>query len=255
MPRRVRRIIGVAPVALSLVLLACGAPSHLPSAASSPRRTAGAVSPTPSPLPASVWVLTPLGLNLRSSPGTSAQVLATLAQGAQLQVSGEVPAGSSGTAWLHVTLTSQGLAGYVVDDPTLVTSEPMSLHVEAASGYSNLFPSSWSLQEGNPAVMTAPPSEPLGPTLQIQTAASTSQLMKVPTGPAQEIRQESPVLVWGKTTYLTVYHLTSGNYEFAVQVQFTSLAMLFVYQQPDRAGSDTTLFKQILGSVIVPGQS
>ncbi|HUZ90068.1 MAG TPA: SH3 domain-containing protein [Candidatus Acidoferrales bacterium] len=252
-----RRIIGVVGAVIGcLLIVGCSGNGGLDRLASSARRASPSPlqpSPSPSGLPAAVWVLSPLGLNLRASPNPQGQVLTTLSQGAELNVLDLVAATDAGAGWLHVRFADSGTEGYVSDDPALLIDEAVSQHVESTSGYSNLFPSSWSLVSGNPAVMSAPPSDQSQASLSIQTATTTAQLPKAPAAAATELRQESPILIYGKTTYLTVYKLHSGAYEFVASAQFATLAALFDFHQSASAGSGTGLFKTLLSSVIIPG--
>ena len=250
-PARVRRIIGAGTLGLGVLLLAACAPQIAP-VRPAPSSAARIASPSAAPLPAAIWVLSPLGLNLRSQPDPNAAVLTTLSWGSKLRVLGSLPASASGPGWFQVSYAAAAQSGYVSSDPSLVTSLDVSQHVESTSGYSNLFPSDWGLEPGNPAVMATPPSQALGKSLLIQTAPTLAGLMSAPASASTVVRQESPVLVYGQTTYLTVYRLSSGDFEFVVRAQFSSMAMLFDFKQPAAAGSDTTLFKTLLASVIVP---
>jgi len=240
--------------ALALLLAGCLSPgsSHPAPAASTPRTSGGA---TPSAAPtlqsASVWVLNPVGVNIRAQPDTAAQRVTTLTQGAKLDVQEQRQV--AGATWLHVKSASGQIDGWVLDRADLVIHFDVSQHFEGA-GWSILFPTAWTLQTGNPTTFTAPASDTLGSSLLVQMAASTDKLLATPTAAGQEVRQESPIEVYGKTTYLTVYKLASGAWEFAVKVQYDAQrSFLFDYKQSARPDADTSLFKQLLTSVIVQG--
>jgi len=201
----------------------------------------------------SVWVVSSVGLNVRSAPDPNANRLATLTPSAQLTVSEKQTVG--GDTWLHIK-TQSGVEGWVLDHPDLVIHRAVSLHVEQGAGYSIVFPAEWSPASGNPATFTGT-SGPTGGSMMIQTADDPSKLAATPTTPGQELRQESPVEVYGRTTFLTIYKTDAGGFEYVVKVQFpkAKAAYLFDFRQPAGSSPDTSLFKQLLGSVIVFGES
>ena len=240
--------------ALGLVLgAACVInPSSNPGAASAGRI---AVSEVPKTVisNSSVWVVSAVGLNIHSSPDINATRIATVAQSVRLDVSEKSTVGAA--TWLHVKSEGGNAEGWVLDQPDLVIHRQVSLHVEQ-SGWSILFPSEWSPVSGNPATFTGS-SGATGGTMLIQTADDPSKLMATPISPGHELRQESPIEVYGRTTYLTVYKSDAGGFEFDVKLQFpkTKIAYLLDFKQPTGTGDgDTTLFKQLLDSVIVPGE-
>ncbi len=237
----------------SALLAAAGCLTSAPSgrSASAPRIivTEGPTAVTAALEP--VWVLTPVGLNVRAEPDPQSQRVATLTQGAKLDVQQSRKFGTQ--TWLRVRSQSGQVDGWVLDDPDLVIHRAVSQHVESTAGYSNLFPATWTLKSGNPATMTSPPSDPEGGSLLIQSTDDVDKLLATPDSAGKELRQESPIEVYGKTTYLTVYQLDAGGYEFAVRVKFAKSAYLFLYKQSARPQADTSLFKTLLSSVIVPG--
>ena len=227
-------------------------PTSSPGTASAPRLTVTEVPKSPGTAN-SIWVVSPVGLNVRSAPDPQATRLTTLTQGARLDISEKQTVGSD--TWLHVKTQSGQFEGWVVDRPDLVVHRGVSLHVEQGSGYSILFPAEWSPASGNPATFTGPSGQGGGSML-IQTADDLGKLMAVPTSPGRELRQESPIEVYGRTTYMTLYKLDAGGFEFVVKVQFpkSKVAYLFDYRQPGGTEPDTSLFKTLLSSVIVPGE-
>jgi SH3 domain-containing protein len=220
--------------------------------ASSSRSPSAAATASPAgQQPSAVWVLNPVGVNVRSGPDTSADRVTTLTQGARLDVVGQQVA--NGQTWLHVQSTSGQVQGWVLDRADLLIHVEVAQHIEPA-GWSILFPKAWDLQTGNPTTFTGPPSDPEGGALLVQTSNSTDHLLSTPRTAGGEVRQESPLEVYGKTTYLTVYKLDAGGWEFAVRLQYdANRAFLFDYRQSQRPDADTSLFKQLLTSVIVQG--
>jgi hypothetical protein len=223
-------------------------------AASAPRVRVSELSPTPGFSANTVWVLSPVGLNVRSSPDPAATRLTTLAQDAKLTVAEKQSVGSD--TWLHVKTESGQFEGWVLDRPDLVIHRAVSLHVESGSGYSILFPAEWSPASGNPATFTGPSTGAGAGSMVVQTGDDPTKLIATPTQPGKEVRQESPIEVYGRTTFLTIYQLDAGGFEFDVKLQFpkSKVAYLFNYRQPQGSNPDTSLFKQLLASVIVPGE-
>jgi hypothetical protein len=230
-----------------------GSSSHSGSPATAPRVSASEVPSAPGPGTA-VYVLAPLGLNIHSAPDSSAPKITTIGQSARLDVTETNKVGSE--IWLHVTSQSGQFAGWVLDRPDLVTHQRVSLHVESGAGWSILFPADWSPTSGNPATFTGAPGDTLGSSMLIQTAPDPAQLLATPTTAGKELRQESPIEVYGLTTFLTIYRLDSGGYEYDVKAQFpkSKVAYLFDYKQTRAKDANTTMFKQLLDSVIVPGE-
>lgn len=225
--------------------------SGTPPAAASAPRIEISVIPAPSAGAdagtGAVWVLTPLGLNVRSQPATSADRVTTLSQGTRLDV---LTTQAVGTAtWLQVKNQSGTIQGWVLDDPLLVGHREMSLHLDSAR-WSILFPATWSYQQGNPAAFNAPASE--GGDLLVQTGATPDGLLKVPTVTGSELKQESPVEVYGVTTFITDYQLNGGGFEYEVRLRWSDhLAFLFLFQSGRQASPDSTLFRTMLASVII----
>lgn len=234
-----------------MLVAACG-----PATGSSRMASGERVRATPTPkAPNSVWVLSPVGLNVHTAPSEGAPRVEVAAQDAQLTVSGRDQVGSQ--VWLRITDQDSNAQGWILDESDLVSSRSLSLHVQAPAGWSILFPSNWSLAAGNPCTFTAPPHDPDGISMLVQTATDPTQLLQLPLHPGRQLRQISPVLVYGTTTYLTIYALNSGGYEFDVEVQFpkTSVAYLFDFRQGSRPQPDPAFFEDLLSTVIVPGES
>lgn len=243
-----RRVLGVFSV------IAVGACSPLPSQGSSPAasapRTYGG-QPAPSPVNVDqVWVLSNVGLNLRSDAGTSAQSIGQVNWGERLVVSETRDVGAD--RWLHVK-RSTGEEGWVVGrfkGEDTVATHAMSQHFADGGLYHNLFPADWALQKGDPATFTAPPSDQSRSILLIQTADDSSKLQPTPLMPGKPVRDQGPVLVYGVTEYYTIYHLDGGGFEFDLKMQASKTGYLFDFRQ---AGSqpDPALFEALLGTVVL----
>jgi hypothetical protein len=248
------KVVAFALLGAAACVINPGSSSPGGSAATAPRVSASDAPSAPAPGSA-VYVVTPLGLNIHSAPDSAAPKITTIGQSARLDITETNKVGSE--TWLHVKTQSGQFAGWVLDRPDLVTHQRVSLHVEAGAGWSMLFPADWSPTSGNPATFTGAPGDTLGTSMLIQTAADPAQLLATPTTPGKELRQESPIEVYGLTTFLTVYRLDGGGYEYDVKAQFpkSKVAYLFNYKQTRAKDADTTMFKQLLDSVIVPGEA
>jgi hypothetical protein len=247
--RIIRAALRLASVAVVGVLAGCtlqgGNASHTASSATvvvTPLPTATAAGGS-----ASVWVLTPVGLNLRASPAASSERLAILARGAQLDVLGSQSSG--GQTWLHVRGHSGGgTDGWVLDDATLVIHRAVNLHFESSGGWSILFPAEWQLKA------TATPTEftGAGQLLQVWWGSDPKALPAPPGSPGKDTHDEGPIDVDGKTTFLTVYQLDAGGYEYddLVRVSDNPVRVFeFRFRDSGTAG-DTSLFKQLLAGVV-----
>lgn len=240
-----------AAAALTVLVMASGCGVNNSSSgqpAGSPRVISHSPAKTPTPGPGKVWVISPIGLNVRSGPDVQSTRVATLAQGADLTVLEQRQTG--GQTWLHIRTQSGLTDGWVLDAPELVIHRAVSQHLD--NGWSILFPDKWEFKEGNPATFTSPPTDPDGGLLLVQTADDASKLLTTPLTAGKELREEAPVEIYGKTTFITIYQLTAGGYEFASTVKSDSKkTFLFDYKQSARPEADTALFHQLLASVIL----
>ncbi len=193
-----------------------------------------------------IWVLTPVGLNMRASPDASAQRLATLQQGVELDV---LDRQQGVQTWLKVRGHESGtVVGWVLDSPDLVIHRSVGLHFDPNQGWSTLFPTEWTLSNSG-AQTTFTGS---GQLISVVLGNDTSNLPKTPLSAGQEVRQESPVEIYGKTTYITVYQLSSGGFEYESSAKFSpTKSLLFSFRDTAARSGDTGLFKQLLASVIV----
>jgi hypothetical protein len=247
---RVSRIIRSALLGLGLAALAgCTLNPTTSNTASAPRVQVTQVTKTPNTPSNAVWVLTPIGVNVRAGPDITSAKLTVIAQDARLDISESRKVGAE--TWLHVKSQSGQVEGWVLDSPETVIHREMAQHVEQ-NVYSNLFPAEWQLNSGNPANMTAPAGGAEQASLLIQTAPDPNQLPATPTHPGQELRQEANLDLYGKSVFLTIYKLNSGGYEFTVKTKCKTFAYLLDYQQGSRSQPDTSLFKSLLSSAYAP---
>jgi len=219
------------------------------STASAPRVQVTQVPATANTPANAVWVLTPIGVNVRASPDINSAKLTVIAQGARLDISQRQKAGAQ--TWLHVKSQSGQVEGWVLDSTDTVIHREVAQHVEQGA-YSNLFPAEWQLSSGNPATMTAPSGDTEQASLLIQTAPDPNQLPATPTKAGQELRQEPDLDLYGHPTFLTVYRLNGGGFEFSVKTKCKTLAYLLDYQEGGKSQPDTSLFKALLSSMYAP---
>ena len=245
-----RRIIrGASLASLTAAAVWLGACSGGSGNARPPATATAALTARPSPSASvqagPVWVLTPVGLNMRASPDTSAERLATLQQGVELDVLDQQQGAQT---WLKVRGHDSGtVVGWVLDSPDLLIHRPVSLHFDPNQGWSTLFPTDWTLSNsGSQTTFTGS-----GQLLSVVTGNDIANLPAPPLSAGQEVRQESPVEIYGKTTYITVYQLGSGGFEYDSSAKFSSKALLFSFRDTAARTGDTGLFKQLLASVIV----
>ena len=126
----------------------------------------------------SLTVLSPIGLNVRKAPSSSAPVLGTAAQGAVFTVVGTT---SSAGGWFNVKGAT--VTGWITSEPTL--SAPGTFHHYSSSDFAALYPATWT-----EAPLAAPPPTP--PTSSA-TAAATSTTVAAATPTGVQFRPSSGV--------------------------------------------------------------
>ncbi|HEY8642415.1 MAG TPA: SH3 domain-containing protein [Candidatus Dormibacteraeota bacterium] len=248
MSRIIRIASGASLAAATLLLAACSGGSGSTHTASS---ASTAITPRPSPSASldtsPVWVLTPVGLNIRAQPDATSERLGTFQQGVQLDV---LDRQSGAQNWLKVRGHDSGtVVGWVLDSPDLLIHRSVALHFDPNQGWSTLFPTDWTLStSGAQTTFTGS-----GQLLSVVSGNVVANLPNTPLSAGHQVRQESPVEIYGKTTYITVYQLDAGGFEYDSSAGFgpPQKALLFSFRDTSARTSDTGLFKQLLASVIV----
>jgi len=245
--KRCGRARPAAALLAALLAGACGfggTPAPRPSPTPSPSPTVTA-SPTPAAA-ASYWVLATLGLRVHQAPDPAAAVVTVVRPGAQLDVSAAQDV--NGTHWLHVHAHgSPDIDGWVINDPTLLTSMPMQQHDDPGLGYSLLFPTGWTYTAGDRIGVFS--SADGSQKLTVETAAALDQLPPTPTAPGQLDHQEGPLDVYGQSPLLSYYRLDGGGWELDLGFLWSAgRAYGFVFRT---ATADATILKVILNSVII----
>jgi hypothetical protein len=174
-------------------------------------------------------------------------VVTVLRPGAQLDATAMQTVGSA--VWLHVHAHNDAaIDGWVVDDPSLVTDIPMQQHDDSSLGYSLLFPANWSYVAVGTAQsqFTSPDGKQK---LLLSTADTVAHLPAAPSSPGKADHEEGPVDVYGKSPVITYYKLDAGGFELDLSFLWTTgRAFEFSFREPM---ADSSLFKQILASVII----
>jgi len=238
----------VPAVVCALLVVACSAPG--PGAggpASSARQT------TPTPLTGqprattgSVWILPSLGLQVHAQPSLSSRNVYTLACGDQVTAVAQQHA--SGQDWLHVKGAGGNVDGWIVDSPQYEIDRSMTSY-SLGGTMTMLYPTTWSVQSGNPAIFTAPAGDPVGGTLHLQSAPNAGTLPAVPIAAGTEDSgAESSISLDGIPTQVFVYLTNGGGTEYFVERTLGTLVYLIDLQQPQSTPS-TTFFLQLLASV------
>jgi hypothetical protein len=198
-----------------------------------------------------VWVLSPVGLNIRTKAAESSDKVATATQGDKLLVEGSTRNGKQ--TWLHVQSESGATKGWVLDEPALVIHREVKRYTDPA--YTFLYPAGWTVQSGNPATFTAPPGDPDGGILTVQYGDDVSKLPAVPLHPGRESgadEPKQPIEVYGVTAFPAVYKLNgNGGWEFLVEKKIGARVFLFDLTQAQRQQPDPSLFDQMLAGVTV----
>jgi hypothetical protein len=193
-----------------------------------------------------VWVLPALGLQVHAQPSLSSRHVYTLACGAEVKTVAQQQA--NGQDWLHVHGGSGAVDGWIVDAPQYVIDRSMSSY-SLGGTMTMLYPTTWSVQSGNPAIFTAPAGDPAGGTLHLQSAPDASTLPAVPlSAGTEDTSKEASISLDGIPTEVFVYLTNGGGTEYFVERKLGTLVYLIDLQQP-QSTPNTTFFLQLLASV------
>lgn len=241
----------------ALLLSGC---SLLGSQAPPSKASATPSAPVPSPSPSgpqAVWVLSPIGLNLRDSPDRAGKVLASIPQGTQLTASAFNP---TDPGWYKVDY--QGTSGWIAAKQ-LVSTHAQLPYGSLGAGYYFLYPATWTVTDraadvqvdsptaaGTSAPSAAPSGAallpPVGARLFIHEASDLASLNNVPTTPGS-IQAQDQIEVYGITTIERRYTLAGGGYEADVKLEMDKThSVLMTFRSPDAKDFDT--FNEILWS-------
>lgn len=227
--------------ACTLLVAACSGLSA--GGPASPARTS-----TPTPLGQatgrSLWILPAVGLQVHAQPSLTARHVYTLGSGAKVDAVAQKRA--HGREWLHIRASN--VDGWIVDSPQFEIDRQMSSYT-LGSTLTMLYPTTWSVQSGNPAVFTAPAGDPTGGTLHLQSAAQATALPDLPlSAGTEDTSKELSTSVDGIPSEVFVYLTNGGGTEYFIERKLGTLVYLIDLQQP-QATPDTTFFLQLLSSV------
>lgn len=239
---------GVLVLVCALLVAGCSGPG---AGSGNPASSARRSSPTPAPGQAratsgTLWILPALGLQVHAQPSLTAHRVYTLACGAK--VSELQKEHANGQDWLHVRAGGSGVEGWIVDSPQYVIDRSMTSY-SLGGTLSMLYPTTWSVQSGNPAIFTAPAGDPAGGTLHLQSAPAATSLPNIPmSAGTEDTGSETTVSLDGISTQVFVYLTNGGGTEYVVERKLGTLVYLIDLQQPQSTPS-TTFFLQLLASV------
>ena len=221
----------LAPTLLLLVMILAGCSSPTKPASTSSHRSPHP-SPSATPLPTTLTVIAPLGVNLRSSPSTSASVVQVIAQGVTLSIVGH---NSVEGGWWQVKGSTA--SGWVTAQTKYTSTEAFQTFSSAAPvAWSVMYPPGWTFaQQGSGTVVF---SDTGGETITFVAASTTAQLpAAAPTGATQS--GAAAVEVFGVTAPLVTYASTTS---FLASIEFQAqpaLAFLVKAQLPSKTGGAT----------------
>jgi uncharacterized protein YgiM (DUF1202 family) len=225
----------VVPTVVVLVMLLAGC-----SSPAKPTPTTADHSPHPSPnvtpLPTTLTIIAPLGVNLRSGPSTSASVLQVIAQGVTLSIVGH---NSVDGGWWQVKGSTA--SGWVTAQSQYTSTAAFQTFSSAAPvAWSVMYPPGWTFAQQGPGTVVF--SDKAGETITFVVASTTTQLpAAAPTGAAQS--GAAAVEVYGVTAPLVTYASTTAylaSIEFQAQ---PALAFLIKAQLlPKTGGATLNLF-------------
>jgi len=199
--------------AFSVLLAACGAGggSNGTAVATNPADMPGGgalhtVAPTGSVSPGAQTsgvrtVLAPLGLNLRSAASSSAQLVATVAQGTVLTVTGY---SGDGGGWYHVK--GDAGTGWITANPLYSSPHHFNVYTSSQRGFSALYLEDWTFSE-NPGSVVFRPQSGGGQAIVVQTGA-TLDALGPPGRDGYTVASTDTAEVYGVTGVLRIYSRT-----------------------------------------------
>ena len=191
---------------LAVGATACG--SNTPASSRS-TTTLGVAASTTTSAPAGTQttgtrtVISPIGLNVRSAPSSTASVLGTAAQGVTLTVLGYT---AQGGGWYQVKGST--VTGYISSDATLSAQGAFMGYSAPSGAFSALYPSGWTATAEPPSGVDFYPSGG-SDSIVVTTATSTAALGQVQTGYSQV--NSSSAVVCGVTGNLVTYMTTAAT--------------------------------------------
>jgi len=189
---------GMGVLVLALVLCACSSPDGQHAAGRTTTSTSSPPRTSPS-VPASGvrTVLSPVGLNIRAEPATTATILRTAAQGATLSVLAQ---NNQGGGWLEVK--GPTVTGWISADPNLSAPGTFTSYTSTQHQVSVLYPRGWTPTELPPASVVFRAASG-SDTVVVTTATTVAQLGRGRAGYHQTSDQQ--IVVCGVTGDLVTF--------------------------------------------------
>jgi len=172
-----------------------------------PKSPAAIVSPAVAPFPHTVWVNTPLGVNVRSAASANSSLIATLSQGTQASADSQVT-DAAGNPWYHVSIGSK--SGWLRAD--FMTASPVQ--PASMTGLSLMLPTDYSLWTAvalpsDPALAYTKRTGDDVPFLTIQASPANPMVVQLPSGIRPDINavidHNATIQVWN---YTVVKHVS-----------------------------------------------
>lgn len=242
----------------ALLLAACGESTAPTGVATNPAgQGVGTAAPSSSAGASGVrTVLSPLGLNIRSGPGTTNPTVGTAAQGAVLSV---LDHSDQNGGWYKVQ--GQTVTGWITSDPSLSAAGQFTLYQSSQRGFNALYPQDWSFAEEPADVLFHPVAG--AQTIVLRSAAHTADF-GVAGGQGFAGSGQETVIVCGVTGDLSEYtHSgaapptpapgTAGPLALLAQIRLRldsthALALDFNYSAP----TDLHIFRNFFNSMTFP---
>jgi uncharacterized protein YgiM (DUF1202 family) len=195
-------------VLAGVCLAGCGDSTSAPTGVASNPPGQGAVSGTPRGTPSSTGssgvrtVLSPLGLNIHSTPALSSPHLGTAAEGVVLAVLDHT---DQNGGWYKVQ--GQTVTGWITGDPTLTAPGQFQQFQSTARNFSALYPQDWTFAEETSDTLFHPLSGPQ--TIVVRGATRVSDF-GAGGAPGYLGSGQTTVIVCGVTGSLNEYARTGG---------------------------------------------
>jgi len=155
-------------------------------------------------------VLSPIGLNIRQAPSKEAKILAGVAQGSELTVTGHT---ASAGGWYQVK--GRTVTGWITADPSLTAEGKFSSFSSSPLGFSVLYPDTWTAKEGALAAVFKAPSGP--DTVTVTPAKAVALLGHGRAGYVLADREQ--IVACGVTTTLDSYTADAAPGVYLAQVR------------------------------------
>ena len=260
-----RRLAATAAVLAALLVTACGSsspsgvvtnpPPHQTSGAGSPTASPAAGGPSLSPNGTTRTILAPLGLNMRAQASAQSALLGTLGQGTLVTVLGH---SAQGGGWYNVRGATT--TGWIRDDPAYSSPRHFLSYQSSTTGFSALYPDTWTFAESTSAVSFRPQS---GANDMLVSVGANLAALGQPGRAGYSAVTVDSIEVYGITGVLRMYDRTGSpppptpgvfsNLAHLAEIRATidaQRAIRIDYDYDDATALD--IFHDIVNSIIIP---